>query len=538
MFKNLQFQAIGVLNVKLDLVSFSVLSVEEVKELVTASKRLPLKTYNRGEKDAKTTPIDSPSWPPPLERGHVEQDPDIIWKMVVAVIDEAIENMLRIGLSIAYLKSVGITNEMSSLIVWHSGTGEALHNAIHWTDSRMTLGGGGTAAAIKWLNSRSTVISCAGDKRRFGTLDAWLLWKLTNGQKYTTDITNASYTRLFDIATMDWNYAECQTAGLANNTWPTVRSRPGLHGVILNGRLKGLSVHAIMAHPSAALYGHRSYRRGQTVLILDSLTSTAVSPFKFEGWAPPTSNSPNGPLPIVGYWEPNDSCPVLGLMAVSFANGIVQWLKEAVSLTVSVEECINTYAVARPVGSRAFIVPALEGMLTSHRRPNVRFVMAGITDNMTREHVISAAVDSICYTAADIVRCTANGWPTDTVFVNGPHSQYIPVVQRLAEVLGTRLVRTRCEMAVDGAARMTASTMNINYKTNHRIDVFEHAEPSTDQNYLAWSALLGDDDAHTSASHSSTIIYSHVRHWVQWFYEILGFRLVFFFFFACYQKSF
>lgn len=536
MFKNLQFQAIGVLNVKSDLVSFSVVSVKEVREVITVSKHLTLKTYNDGAEDPNQMPIASSSSSPPMERGHVEQDPNSLWNTVVTVINEAIDNMMRLGISITYLKSVGITNEMGTLMAWHSDTGDALYNAIHWTDSRMTLGGGGTAAAIKWLNLQSTVMSCAGDKRRFGTLDTWLLWKLTNGQKYTTDITNASYTRLFNIETMDWNYAECQLVGLDSCTWPTVRCRPGLHGIILNGRLNGLSVHAIMAHPSAALYGHRCYRRGQTVLIQDILTSTAISSFEFNGWVPPTKNSPTAPLPVVGYWAPNDSSPVLGLMAVSFANGIVQWLKDSVSLTTSVEECMNTYAVARPVGSQAYIVPALEGMLTSHRRPNIRFVLSGITENMTREHVISAAVDSMCYTAADIVRCTANGWPTDTVFVNGPYSHYIPMVQRLADVLRTRLVRSRCEMAVDGVARMAASIINIKYKTNHKIDVFEYAEPSTEQHYLAWSMLRGGDDDN-SASYARTIIYSYVRCWVQWLNERLGFRYVLFSFFACFRKK-
>lgn len=542
MLKKFQFQAIGVLNVKLDMVSFSVLSSTDGREVIAAIKRLPLITNKQANADKcngedqidmdvdTNTGHSSPSSPPPIEYGNVEQDPENIWRAVIMAINEVIDGLSRNGTPITFIKSMSITNEMSTLMVWHSDTGEAIHNAIHWTDLRMTRTCGRTAAAVKWLIQRSTVVSCAGDKCRFGTLDVWLLWKLTNGQKYTTDVTNASYTGLFNFGTMDWDRDECRALGLADCSWPEIRRQTGDHGVIVNGRLRGLMVNAIMANPSAALYGHHCIRHGQTVVMLDVLTSTAIGLYECNGRVQLPENSPTASWPVVGYWEPNKANPVLGMVAVSGANAVVRWLKNSVSLVSSAEECMNMYSTARPAGAHAFLVPAFGGLPTPpYVRTDARFVMCGITESMGREHLIAAAVDSMCYSAADIALCSANGKSIDTVFVEGPYSDYGAVVQRLADVLGARLIRNRCEMATVGVAQMASSVINIKYHTRHEVIVYEPTSSANER--LVWSTLWKNatcrsygwavengliNDKFSPSNYCSRVTRTYIDSWIQW----------------------
>ncbi|VVC37859.1 Carbohydrate kinase, FGGY, N-terminal,Carbohydrate kinase, FGGY, C-terminal [Cinara cedri] len=493
-----QFQAVGVLNVKSNIVSFTVVSAMDGHEVASSIKRMSLITKDSpGSCDrgiGKTQKIDTmndvnehnPTELPPFERGHVEQDPGNIWKTVMAVIEDTIDDMYHKGLPITYIKSVGITNEIGTLLVWHSETNEPLHNAIHWTDSRITHSNRGTASAIEWLLQNSPAVISAANKCRFGTLDTWLLWKLTAGEMYITDMTNASYTRLFDIATLNWDMDECRALGLAKCSWPTVHRRPNHYGIILISRLLGVTVNAVMARPNAALFGHRCYRSGQTVLTLDVLTSVAISSFGSQGRVPKPFNSPHKPWLVVGYWEPNEPYPVLGMATASEANVVMQWLKN--NYLMSVEECINTYANAHPSSQQAILVPAFGGLpMPPYGRPNARPAIIGISKPMGHDELITMVVESLCYSAADIVQCSADGRPTDTVFIDGPYSNFGPLTQRLSDVLGTRLIRNRCDMAIDGVARMVASTINLKYRSHHEIIVYDPI--STAEQRLVWSKM-------------------------------------------------
>jgi len=165
-------------------------------------------------------------------------------------------------------------------------------------------------------------------------------------------LTNASYTRLLDLATGDWNWDACRTRGLAEHAWPEIRPR-GAHSVVLVGRLLGTTVHAVMARPSAALFGQECYRRGQVAVTMADRAS--VAPGCCERRPPdrkPASDGDpdSGPWPVVGYCEPNATAGhrvVYGLLAVTKANSVVRWLQD-VGLVGSSFECTKAYRSARP----------------------------------------------------------------------------------------------------------------------------------------------------------------------------------------------
>ncbi|KAL5236335.1 hypothetical protein ACI65C_003745 [Semiaphis heraclei] len=520
-----QTEVIAVLSVESDEVRFTVVSTRDGSELVTSAETFPLITVDskdwRGDRNyvsanrqavatatscavvgqgarspatddmvADRRPSCSAESEPPLSQGEVEQDPDVVWEAVLRVIGDAVDKMCRDGTPVTYIKSVAIVNEMSTLAAWNAVTGKAVHNFIHWTDVRMV--NGRTAAAAKWLIERSSAVRCAADDCRFGTLDVWLTWKLTGGDTYQTDVTNASYTGLLDLTTLCWDVDAMRSHGLTTNAWPALRRLDKRSSaVIVVGRLFGLSVHVTMARPSAVLYAQACYRHGQVSVTLTDRTAVVLGA---HGRVPPRKQPALGPWPVVGYCEPNMAdrkrpTIVYGLLAVSKASAVMCWLKN-MGLTRSWDECMNTYASSRPRTTKhqTYMVPAFGGLPSApYGRPDARPVMCGIGGHTGRVHLIAAAVDSICHSVNDVVRCVVAGSASKLavpVYVDGRCAGLDGLMQRFADVSGSRLSVKRLDMAVSGAARMAAAAINVDYADRHEAVLYETT--STDGQRTAW----------------------------------------------------
>lgn len=517
MADNHELPVIAVLSVESDKVSFTTFSLIDGKEIATSIIWLPLIVGQPKETTPSTTeqcqdtsledfdslpPADQrqeelledfdPLSPNPLIPGQVEQEPDRIWEAVEDVVNDTVRKMYQGGEPATYIKSVAIINEMETLLAWDAVTGKPLYNAIHWTDIRMKYGnverdgdldvsagvGAGTAAAVHWLIKRSPAVMCAQDNVRFGTLDTWLLWKLTDGQIYSTDVTNASCTRLLDMSTLEWDQNACQSCGLLAHSWPSIRPLSTPATVVLMGGLLGLPVHVVMTRPSATLYGQRCFRRGQAIVTLASCSVVAIGSYDDRGCGPPqTAPCPGGPLPMVGYVEPNPmgmfrTNIVYGLLTKSEATSVFSWLKNNMSLVSSVTECMDVYSSARPAGTQAFMVPAMQGMpFAPYGQTDAGMIVCGINEQMGREHMIVAAVDGVCYTAVDMVYSIAKSSGIkfmDTVFVDGMYSYYGDMMQQLADVSGIPVVTNQEDMAIQGAAMMSASMLSTTINTYHR----------------------------------------------------------------------
>ncbi|XP_026817598.1 uncharacterized protein LOC113556667 [Rhopalosiphum maidis] len=512
-----QIEAIAVLSVESDQVRFTVISNRDGSEVVTSAETFPLLTVEPdGRKverndtnahqsvevdDRPHSPSDdsadcqrvscSEAKEPPIGPGHVEQDANVVWDAVLRVTADAVDTMCRDGTPVTYIKSVAIANEMATLVTWNAVTGKAVHNLVHWSDARMA--DGGTAAAAEWLLQRSAAVKCTADSRRFGTLDAWLTWKLTAGKTYQTDVTNASYTGLLNLATLCWDRDAMRSRGLAAASWPALR-RPDKRStaVIVVGRLYGLSVHVTMARPGAALYAQACYRRGQVAVTLADRTVVALGA---HDRGPPRRQPARGPRPVVGYCEPNMADRkrpriVYGLLAVSGATDAVHWLKN-MGLAKSWDECMNACApggAAAKTGRKAYMVPAFGGLPSApYGRPDARPVVCGIGGRTGRAHLIDAAVDSICHSTNDIVRCVVAGSASTLaapVHVDGPCSELDGLMRRLADVSGHGLAVNRPDMAVTGAARMAAAALNIEYADRH--ETVHYVPTSTAEQRSAW----------------------------------------------------
>lgn len=483
-----QLETIGVLSVESDLVRFTVLSAMDGRELANVGKTLKLLTIN-AEKPPNTlyeyeidetiedaAEVDMPATirqRPTIEWGHREQDPDDIWDAVQEVVSGCTEQLRRNGLTIAYIKAVAITNEMGTVVAWNAETGETLHNAIHWTDSRMRGRNKCTASVVEWLLQKSEAVKRAAKNCRFGTLDAWLLWKLTDGQEFSTDVTNASYTGLLDLAKLDWDRDACSARGLTADAWPAVRPSDQ-HTIITVGHLAGLSVNAVMARPSATLYGQGCYRRGQVSVTLGLLTAVALG--AYDKGVPPAyarCGGGVGPVAVVGYIEPKPSNRgqpkvVYGQMTVSNAPSVLCWLSGNQTQNTSTEECVYAYSSGRPSSHHVYVVPALDGLPEApYNRPDARLVVCGINELNTRDHMIAAAVDALAFTVNDMVRLIGDGAAVrrvDTVFMDGRYVHDVELIQQVANIADVIVLRNRDDMAVHGVARMAAATINVVYR--------------------------------------------------------------------------
>ncbi|KAL4092413.1 hypothetical protein QTP88_026916 [Uroleucon formosanum] len=516
-----QTEFIAVLSVESNEVRFTVVSTRDGNEVVTSAETFPLITADSKDQRGGINSISSDQQSvcavtscvtgtpspatdvitdgdvsctaerePPMSQGDVEQDSDVVWEAVLRVISDAVDKMCRDGTPVTYIKSVAIVNEMATLVAWNGATGKAVHNLIHWTDGRMA--DGGTAAAAKWLLQRSAVVQCAADNCRFGTLDAWLTWKLTRGHTYQTDVTNASYTGLLDLATLCWDSNAMRSHGLTAATWPTIRRLDKRSAsVIVVGRLYGLSVHVTIARPSAVLYAQACYRRGQVAVTLTDRTAVVLGAYDR---SPPRWQPAVGPWPVVGYCEPNMADRrrpkiVYGLLAVSRASAVVCWLKN-MGLTKSWDDCMNTYALCRPTMTehQAYMVPAFCGLPSApYGRSDARPVVCGIGSHTGRIHLIAAAVDSICHSVNDIVRCVVAGSSsklTEPVYIDGQCAELVGLMQRLANVSGSHLAVKRLDMAVSGAARMAAVSINVDYAD--RQEAVDYKPTSTNGQRLTW----------------------------------------------------
>jgi len=505
-----QIEAIGVLSVDSDEVRFTVLSNRDGSEVATSAQSFPLITATSADRSTSSVvvavePDDRTECSaaaaaedePPTGRGFVEQDPDRIWEAVLRVMTEAVDKMCRDGTPVTYIKSVAIVNEMGTLVAWNAVTGRPVHNAVHWSDVRMTADGGGTGAAAQWLLQRSAAVRCSADSCRFGTLDAWLTWKLTAGATYQTDATNASYTGLLDLSTLCWDRDAVRSRGLTGAAWPPVR-RPHKRStaVIVVGRLYGLSVHVTMARPGAVLYAQACYRRGQAAVTLTDRTAVAVC--AHDRGPPRPQPSRLGPRRVVGYCEPNAADRknpkiVYGLLAVSGATSVAGWLRN-MGVAKSWDECARAYEAAAPAlnrggaGHGSYMVPAFGGLPSApYGRPDARPVVCGIGGHTGPAHLIAAAVDSMCHGVDDVVGCAVSGSASKLagpLHVDGPCSALDGLMRRLADVTGHRLAVNRADMAVTGAARMAAAAMNVEYGDRHA--TVHYAPTSAAEQRSAW----------------------------------------------------
>jgi glycerol kinase len=406
--------------------------------------------------------------------GWVEHDPLEVWRNTRSVVAQA---LAKADLTYRDLVAVGVTNQRETTVVWDRRTGEPVHPAIVWQDTRTqricdelaALGGGpgryrertGLPLAtyfagpkLRWLLDTVPGAPAAAQAGHLlaGTMDSWLLWNMTGGPDggvHVTDVTNASRTLLLDLSTGAWDADIAVEMGVPVRMLPEVRSSSEVYGKgRAGGVLPGVPIAGILGDQQAATFGQvcfdvgaakNTYGTGNFLLLNTGTERVASS---------------HGLLTTVCY-QLGSAAPVYALEgSIAVTGSLVQWLRDNLGLISSAEE-VETLARSVPDNGGAYFVPAFSGLFAPYWRPDARGALVGLTRFVNRGHVARAALEATAFQTREVVEAMAadSGVVLSELRVDGGMVGNETLMQFQADLLDVDVLRPRVrETTALGAA--------------------------------------------------------------------------------------
>jgi len=386
--------------------------------------------------------------------GWVEHDAVEIWTNVQAVTKGALDK-LSIGAS--DLAAVGITNQRETTLVWDRATGQPVHNAIVWQDTRTDrlireLGGGvgqerfrdrcGLPLAtyfsgpkIRWLLDNLPELRERAERGEvlFGTMDSWLIWNLTG--RHVTDVTNASRTMLMNLKSLDWDQGLLDGIGVPRAMLPEIRSSSEVYG---RGRgvLEGAPVAAALGDQQAALFGQACFSVGE------GKCTYGTGGFLLVNTGQKAVQSKNGLLTTLAY-RIGDQPAVFALEgSIAVAGSLVQWLRDNIGMIASAAD-IETLAATVEDNGGCYFVPAFSGLFAPYWRSDARGVIAGLTGYINKGHIARAVIEATAWQTREVVDAMEadSGVALSTLKVDGGMTANGLLMQFQADVLNAPVVR-------------------------------------------------------------------------------------------------
>ena len=390
------------------------------------------------------------------QSGWVEHRPEQIVFSQTAV---ALEAIAKAGARAADVAAIGITNQRETTIVWNRETGQPVFNAIVWQDRRTadlcerlrTEGHGPmiqrktgllidsyfSASKISWIldNVPGARGLAESGKLAFGTVDTWLVWRLTGGRVHATDASNASRTMLFNIHTGDWDHELLDLFRVPLSMMPAVRASSQVYGEVSETGLEEIPIAGIAGDQQAALFGQRCIRPGLT----KNTYGTGCFMLQNTGMrAVPSSNR----LITTVAWKIGDTTEYALEGSVFVGGAVVQWLRDGLGLIRKSEE-VEALAKSVPDNGGVYFVPAFVGLGAPHWDSYARGSIFGLTRGTTSGHLARAAVESIAYQVADLLDAMRkdSGDPVQELRVDGGAAANDDLMQFQANILGVPVVR-------------------------------------------------------------------------------------------------
>lgn len=406
------------------------------------------------------------------EPGWVEHDPEEIWAVSLAAMSKA---LTAAGVGPDELRGLGITNQRETTVVWDRATGRPVHRAIVW-QSRQTaeiceaLKAAGhletfrartglvidayfSGTKIKWILDRDPELRPRAERGEvlFGTIDTWLLWKLTGGAVHATDATNASRTLLYNIHERRWDPALLELLGVPAAMLPEVRPSSGdfgrTRGLAAYGVPDGVPIGGVAGDQQAALYGQGCWAPGM------AKNTYGTGCFAMMNMGAQSPISPGGLLTTV--CTDAAGAPAYALEGSIFiAGAAIQWLRDELKLITTAAE---TEAIARSVRDTAgvYMVPAFAGLGAPYWDMNARGALLGLTRGASRAHVVRATLESLAYQTRDVIEVMNRdaGVTVRELRVDGGAAQNDFLMQFQADMLGVPVDRPAVvETTASGAA--------------------------------------------------------------------------------------
>ena len=448
--------------------------------------------------------------------GHVEHNAEDIWSSQLQVAKDA---MARAQIGAPDLAAVGITNQRETTILWDRRTGKPVANAIVW-QSRISAG---ICDALKaegheeLFRSRTGLVVDAyfsGTKIKhlldtipglrsraeagevlFGTVDAFLIWRLTGGRVHVTDVSNASRTLVFNIHTLDWDDELLRILGIPRKMLPEVRASSEVYGECEESLLGGrIPIAAAAGDQQAATFGQACFEPGS------AKNTYGTGCFMLLNTGPAPIPSRNGLLTTVG-WKLGGKVTYCLEGSVFVAGAVVQWLRDGLGLIRSSSE-VERLAASVPDSDGVYVVPAFVGLGAPYWDPYARGAVLGITRNTKAAHLARAAVESMAYQTRDVLDAMQRdaGLALAHLKVDGGAAANDALLQFQADLLGVPVRRpVVAETTALGAAYLAGLAVGYWKDTadvarNWALDrefTPRMAPAERDRRYLSWQKAVG-----------------------------------------------
>lgn len=403
--------------------------------------------------------------------GWVEHDPVDIWETQKATAEAALKNAGITGSAVA---AIGVTNQRETTVVWDRETGEPVYRAIVWQDRRtagfcdelkkagheetfskrtgLKLDPYFSGTKIRWIldNVEGARERANDGELAFGTIDSWLVWKLTGGKVHVTDASNASRTLLFDIHEGEWDEELLEILDIPQRLLPEVRSCSEVYGAVdadAVAALGGRPIAGMAGDQQAALFGQACFSSGMVK------NTYGTGCFLLMQTGEEAVASKNNLLTTVA-WKIGDRTNYALEGSVFMGGAVVQWLRDELGIVESARECDELAETVEDAGG-LYLVPAFTGLGAPHWDPYARGAAFGMTRGTGRAQFARAALESIAYQSADLIACMEkdSGIALRELRADGGASRSRPLLQFQADLLGTAVVRPKTtETTALGAA--------------------------------------------------------------------------------------
>lgn len=350
--------------------------------------------------------------------GWVEHNAEEIWSTQLGVVTEVIA---KAGINPAAIAAIGITNQRETTVVWNKNTGKPVYNAIVW-QSRQTaaicdaLKGKGlepvfrektglvidayfSGTKVKWILDNVDGARAAAEKGDllFGTIDTWLIWKLTGGRVHVTDYSNASRTLMYNIKELKWDEDILKELAVPANMLPAVRPSSEIYGTTDPGLIHGVAIPICGAagDQQAALFGQTCFKPGM------AKNTYGTGCFMLMNTGETLYDSRNGLLTTIA-WGLNGKVEYALEGSIFIAGAAIQWLRDGLKV---IETAADSEYFARKVEDAAgvYVVPAFVGLGAPYWDMKARGAILGITRGTTKAHLVRATLDSLCYQTKDVL---------------------------------------------------------------------------------------------------------------------------------------
>jgi glycerol kinase len=391
--------------------------------------------------------------------GWVEHDANEIWTRCEEVIQGALS---KANLSPSDLAAVGVTNQRETTVVWDRNTGEPVHNAVVWQDTRtagicneLSANGGqdrfrGTTGLpiatyfsgpkIKWLldNVEGLRARAEAGNLLFGNIDTWCIWNLTggtNGGAHVTDVTNASRTMLMDLATLQWDDGILSTLGIPKSMLPDIRPSSQVYGTG-TGVLAGIPVAGDLGDQQAALFGQTCFSPGEA----KNTYGTGCFLLLNTGTTPVPSKS--GLITGLGYKIGDQPAIYMLEGSIAITGALVQWLRDNLKM-ISTSAEVEALAQTVEDNGGVYFVPAFSGLFAPYWRNDARGVIAGLTRYVNAGHIARAVLEATAWQTKEVVDAmnADSGVALTSLKVDGGMVYNDTLMQFQADVLGVPVIR-------------------------------------------------------------------------------------------------